>query len=1140
MKDTKYEKLDNMNDFPIDIVYTWVDDSDENWLRKKNNALKNYKLSLTTESCSGRFEDHNELLFSLRSVDLYMPWVRNIFIVTDNQIPSWLDLSNPKIKIIDHKDIFPSYIKRPIFNATLIEFFIHKIPTLSEKFIYFNDDFIINKSLTKKDFFTEEGKPIRFCYKPNLNENKLNFSIPSNWHKNKDFLNKIYNYFDNRNLIHYFSQNTFDIIRLDFPSFEHFFWLKHAPYSFCKKYIEEIYKKYESYIQLIGENQFRSKTDIWLAELIAFTEKNHAEAIFSEDERDLFEFDLGYGDQSLEDILNIWDKEYKFICMAQFEKSKEQYIKIAKLALNLRFNLPSQFEKKDFFDIKNNNAVNIICNLALQTKKMSEKYIQTKDQEIKTKEQELQIKNQEIQAKSQELLIKDQEIQAKNQEIQIKNQEIQTKEQEIQKKEEHIFNITNSLRWKIPNYFYKLYKNKIKKYIPRFIFKIFKPVFLILSRLRNNNFKIKSPNKIQIKKETRKELANYINIRKKDSFDIFIFCITPYKYRHQRPQHLAEGMAVRNNRVFWIENNFITSNDNVPRISIKKEKNNLFIVKISSKNHIDIYNGNAKDEDVEMFINSIKLIISEAKIINPIAKIDHPFWEVLTNKISMPVVYDCMDNHAEFDNNENMNKKEGLLIEKSDLLITTSSYLSEKYSQKSNDHVEIRNAGEFDFFNKFIEAKPEKPREIEKLKGRKIIGYYGALANWFDLKILENIAKSHKEKEIVLIGNCLYQPIIDLSQKFKNIHLLGEKKYSDLPKFLYYFDVCVIPFVLNDLIKATDPVKLYEYFAMGKKVVATKMPEILKFEKNMWFAENPDDFSKKIETALNSNDSPKEKEDRILISKNNTWEERSERLDRILKNKFFPKISVITLSYNKKHFTEDFLDSYLNRSFYPNSELIIIDNASDQETINFLKNVENKKLSNVKIIFNGKNFGFAGGNNIGMKKAQGDYIILINNDTKVTPGWISRLVFHVNQKNVGLVGPVTNNIGNESKINIDYDQSSQIDIERKALRYTSAHWGEKLNLDRIAAFCWILSKKTYEKIGGLDERFFPAYYEDDDYCMRIKKAGYDIYCADDIFVHHFENGSVKKSDNTKWLNESRKKFDEKWGEDAWKPHKYRE
>ncbi len=712
--------------------------------------------------------------------------------------------------------------------------------------------------------------------------------------------------------------------------------------------------------------------------------------------------------------------------------------------------------------------------------------------------------------------------------------------------EEELSNIKKSLRWKIPNYFYKLYKNNLKKYVPRFLFLILKPIFNFLEEIRNINklthlrfFNFLQIKRVLISKEIKNELISHINHRGNDSFDIICFSIIPYKYRHQRPQHLMEGLATKGHRIFWIENDFIVTKNGRSKISLEKEKDNVFIVRISSKDHVDIYSQEATSGDVQKFIDSIKLLIQQANIINPIAKIDHPFWECIVDQISMPVVYDCMDNHAGFDDNRSLDIREKSLIEKSDLLITTSNYLTDKYKDISKEHVEIRNAGEFKFFNNVYNQNPEMPQDLEKFKNKKIIGYYGALANWFDLQILKTIAKDHADKEFILIGNCVYQPILDLAKDHANIHLLGEKNYRDIPSYLYHFDLCIIPFVLNELIKATDPVKLYEYFAMGKKVIATKMPEILRFEENMWFAENHSDFSKKIEIALNQDDSVDSKKSRLEISRNNTWHERCERLDKILKKKFFPKVSIITLSYNKKHFTEDFLASYFDRSFYPNTDLIIIDNASDAETVDFLKNVQEKNFANVDIVFNEKNLGFSGGNNLGMKKAIGEYVILINNDTKVTPGWISRLVFHVNQQNTGLVGPVTNNIGNESKISISYNQKSQSEIEEKALIYTSTHWGHKLELDRIAAFCWILSKKTYEKIGGFDERFFPAYYEDDDYCMRIKNAGYKIYCADDVFIHHFENGSVGKNENKKLLIASKKKFDEKWGKNVWKPHKRR-
>jgi GT2 family glycosyltransferase len=794
---------------------------------------------------------------------------------------------------------------------------------------------------------------------------------------------------------------------------------------------------------------------------------------------------------------------------------------------------------------------------------------------IKDKGQDIQQKDLEIKSKDQIILLKEQDIQQKVQKINSKNHEIDSKINELSliyssrawklilliRELLNYFIPVGSHRRKIAGYIYRFFKKtsksvyRIKKLIPSifrltkkglfvfrkegltvFLKKIVKKILFINNEKGEN---INFNGVINSSQEVKQELKKYIELRKNDNFDILIFSIIPYKYRHQRPQHLAEGMANKNHRVFWIENSFIVSNNKIPQISIEKENDNLFIVRISSDNNLNIYNQEATKKDVDIFIKSIKLLIYEANIINPIAKIDHPFWQCLINKISMPIVYDCMDNHVGFDNNFKLKLKEENLIKNSNLLITTSNYLFNQYKHFNKNNILIRNACEFDFFNKFEKTQFEKPKDLQKGGGKKIIGYYGALANWFDLKILENIAIKHFDKEVVLIGNCSYQPLIKLAQKYHNIHLLGEKNYKDLPSYLYFFDVCIIPFVLNDLIKATDPVKLYEYFAMGKKVVATKMPEILKFKEYLWFAEGSEDFSNKIEIALNHKDTEEEVNQRIKISQKNTWSDRCNQLEKILKENFFPKVTVITLSYNQLHFTKEFLTSYLDRSFYPNRELIIVDNGSNNETVNYLKNIEKKTNQNIKIFFNKKNLGFGGGNNLGMKNATGDFIILINNDTKITPGWISRLVFHVSKFNVGLVGPVTNNIGNEAKIDIKYRQEDQVDIEKKALKYKSDNWGEKLNLKRIAAFCWILSKQTFSEIGGFDERFFPAYFEDDDYCLRVKNAGYEIFCVSDVFIHHFENGSVSSENNKKWLLENKKKFNEKWGENTWTPHEYR-
>lgn len=156
--------MQNKN-FIIDLVYLWVDGKDPVW-RAKRNAFLGKPVEISSANCEGRYTDNDELKYNLRAIEMYAPWIRKIFIVTDNQVPKWLDCSNPKVCIVNQNDILPTQ-SLPCYNSSLIEKFFHKIPGLSERFLYANDDMFINKKVTANDFFTPEGFPIvRLTRKP--------------------------------------------------------------------------------------------------------------------------------------------------------------------------------------------------------------------------------------------------------------------------------------------------------------------------------------------------------------------------------------------------------------------------------------------------------------------------------------------------------------------------------------------------------------------------------------------------------------------------------------------------------------------------------------------------------------------------------------------------------------------------------------------------------------------------------------------------------------------------------------------------------------------------------------------------------------------------------------------------------------
>ena len=152
------ENNTKMVDFSIDLVYLWVDGNDPQW-RAKHNAFVGKTETKSSVNCEGRYADHDELKYSLRSAEMYAPWIRKIFIVTDNQIPSWFDISNPKIRVVDHTEILPTECL-PCFSSRPIEHSLYKISGLAEHFLYANDDMYFNLPLSPSDFFDADGNPI--------------------------------------------------------------------------------------------------------------------------------------------------------------------------------------------------------------------------------------------------------------------------------------------------------------------------------------------------------------------------------------------------------------------------------------------------------------------------------------------------------------------------------------------------------------------------------------------------------------------------------------------------------------------------------------------------------------------------------------------------------------------------------------------------------------------------------------------------------------------------------------------------------------------------------------------------------------------------------------------------------------------
>ncbi len=141
----------------IDMVYLWCDGNDPAFqARKKQYGLQ----TAITQKTAGkqRFFDNDELKYSLRSLEKYAPWINHVYIVTDRQVPKWLNTDYEKVTVVDHSEIMPKEII-PVFNSVIIEYFLPFIPNLSEKFLYGNDDMFFGNMVAPEYFFCGD-KPI--------------------------------------------------------------------------------------------------------------------------------------------------------------------------------------------------------------------------------------------------------------------------------------------------------------------------------------------------------------------------------------------------------------------------------------------------------------------------------------------------------------------------------------------------------------------------------------------------------------------------------------------------------------------------------------------------------------------------------------------------------------------------------------------------------------------------------------------------------------------------------------------------------------------------------------------------------------------------------------------------------------------
>lgn len=239
------------------------------------------------------------------------------------------------------------------------------------------------------------------------------------------------------------------------------------------------------------------------------------------------------------------------------------------------------------------------------------------------------------------------------------------------------------------------------------------------------------------------------------------------------------------------------------------------------------------------------------------------------------LIYRCSDDISGFKGVcKSMLYFEEKLIKEADKVFITSKDLIEKKSILRNDLVYLPNGVEL---NNFQRDKYTLPEEFENINNNKCI-FVGAMHNWIDVELIEYCAKKLSKINFYFIG-----PVdTDLSciNNISNIYILGKKNYRDIPNYLYYCDIAIIPFKINNLTNSITPVKLYEYLSVGLNVVSTNFKEINYIKSPAYVAKNYDEFCDFIVQAIENQDKNREKN--IRFAKENTWEERFKIIDKYI------------------------------------------------------------------------------------------------------------------------------------------------------------------------------------------------------------------------------------------------------------------
>jgi len=255
----------------------------------------------------------------------------------------------------------------------------------------------------------------------------------------------------------------------------------------------------------------------------------------------------------------------------------------------------------------------------------------------------------------------------------------------------------------------------------------------------------------------------------------------------------------------------------------------------------------------------------------PLIHLSYPFLDILPYIGSKFLIYDCVDEHAEYLPLSSGFNKDAVnivhqydleLTRKADLVFVTAKGLYEDRKTLNNNIHFSPNGVDVGHFSKALLPETKLPDDIKAIPEPRI-GFMGALSKWIDLELIEKIARYFKNYSIVIIGPAEPDPHIDRLKQMGNVYFLGKKRLEELPGYLKAFKCGINPFRRIGISEKVNPLKVYEYLAAGLPVISTDMPEIMRLKGVVYLAQNDEQFINAVEQAVNNELRP----DSLMLNK---------------------------------------------------------------------------------------------------------------------------------------------------------------------------------------------------------------------------------------------------------------------------------